>query len=879
MRSPPPQFGSYLVLGILGEGGMGTVYLSRHPSLGFEVAIKTLRGQLKERGRERFRREIHALSRLQHPGLVEIFDTGEDEGALWYAMRRVEGGTLEDRLRTGPLLPRNCIDLGIQLSEAIHHAHLHRVLHRDLKPDNVLLGHNGRYVVTDFGLTKDLDESDSQRLSKSGALQGTPGYWAPEQAAGLGYQATPATDVYGVGAVLYAALTGRPPITGDSLIEVMVATRDNLPLPPSRFVRDLPRGLEALVLRCLEKKPSDRPSSLETLASELRALLEIDASGGVRPGVRHALYAIGALAACLCGALLAGALLSEALPPSEIDTPSRSRSPDAPSPTPTLPAPSSSGNPPAASPLASAAPPRPLEGLLKAAGAGDPQALFLVGHAYHLGKVVAQDDREALRWYRQAAIKGHGLAMSQLGAFYTRGLGVQQDYAEGVRWYELAAEAKVPEAMGSLGSAYHYGTGVEPDAVKAASWHRKAAELGLTNSMAYVGSLYLQGRTVKRDLDEGVRWIRRAVAGGDLDAMVLLSKLYLTGTGVPRDLSEGLLWANKAADAGDFPAMVHLGRVLLGRAGVEEDLPLAVRWFRRASEGGDVDGKVFYGHCLMSGAGVEQDEEAGVVLLEEAASRGHPRGALLFAEALAGGVGIEQDYVRAQGLFRKLAEEGDARGMHYLGWIAKHGHVGEPDPVEAVRWFERAAELRDRDSIYELGLAYRDGRGVTRDVDEALRWLSLALLAGEGRAQHGIGVLRYDAGDLTDALRVFRKNTRVHSALYAFLCVLDLEGRAAAEAQLRALLPKHKRSEWEEEMTRFLLGEVPEDEFLATAGKSENKRRERVCEATFFAAVLRSHGGDEAGARRLLEQCIATERVTYRQYWSAKALLKRMDSK
>ncbi|MBL4847991.1 MAG: SUMF1/EgtB/PvdO family nonheme iron enzyme [Planctomycetes bacterium] len=274
--SPLPRFGPYVALSVLGQGGMGTVYSALHPRLGFELAIKVLSSgrAATDAQRKRFLREIRALGELCHPGLVNVVDAGEEGGVPWFAMRRVAGRSLEQRLRSsGPLSPAEAVKLGLQLCEAMSVAHECGILHRDLKPDNVLCARDGRYVVTDFGLTKDLSREASAQLSETGALLGTPGYWAPELASGQGKEASFGTDVYGVGAVLYAALTGAPPFTGESLLEVSLATLERAPIRPSTLA-DVPRGLERIVLRCLEKSPANRFASLAALGEELRRLEE-----------------------------------------------------------------------------------------------------------------------------------------------------------------------------------------------------------------------------------------------------------------------------------------------------------------------------------------------------------------------------------------------------------------------------------------------------------------------------------------------------------------------------------------------------------------------------------------------------------------------------
>ncbi|MBL4845982.1 MAG: serine/threonine protein kinase [Planctomycetes bacterium] len=159
MKPALPQIGRYSTLDVLGRGGMGVVYLARHPDLGYELAIKVL---LKGRSatpaqRKRFQREIRALKQLKHRGLVEILDVGVHQGAPWFAMRRVVGESLEERLRVrGPLSNEEALELGVQLCGALNAAHAIGILHRDLKPDNVLCAPESRYVLTDFGLTKEL---------------------------------------------------------------------------------------------------------------------------------------------------------------------------------------------------------------------------------------------------------------------------------------------------------------------------------------------------------------------------------------------------------------------------------------------------------------------------------------------------------------------------------------------------------------------------------------------------------------------------------------------------------------------------------------------------------------------------------------------------
>ncbi|MBL4845956.1 MAG: serine/threonine protein kinase, partial [Planctomycetes bacterium] len=288
MARRPTQIGPYPLLGVLGEGGMGSVYLSKHPQLGCEVALKVMSAgrRATPAQRKRFEREVRTLRQLRHPGLVELLDAGEDKGVPWLAMRRVPGETLGDLFRSrAGFSAGEAVDLGVQVTSALVPAHALGILHRDLKPDNVIRTPEGRYVVTDFGLTKELDRDESVRLSQTGAVQGTPGYWAPEQASGTQGDWDARTDVYGVGALLYAALTGVPPIQGEGMVEIMIATENRVPVPPSELTREpVPAELDRIVLTCLEKSRGDRYESLELLRNDLLAFGEGTPPPTVRGG-------------------------------------------------------------------------------------------------------------------------------------------------------------------------------------------------------------------------------------------------------------------------------------------------------------------------------------------------------------------------------------------------------------------------------------------------------------------------------------------------------------------------------------------------------------------------------------------------------------------
>lgn len=267
-----PTIPGYDIRAEIGQGGMGVVYEARHISLNRRVALKSLvaNGPTKPEEFVRFRTEEETLARLHHPGIVQIFDVGMHEGLPFFTMELLEGGSLADRLHGQPMAAPEAARLVEQLARAIAAAHLEGIVHRDLKPANVLMAGTtdyGQPKITDFGLAKWLDRDHG--LTQTGMVAGTPNYMAPEQAAGVSRNLGVAVDIYGLGAILYVALTGRPPFQGDNALAVLDQVRTVEPIPPSRLLTGIPRDLETICLKCLEKDPARRYASAAMLAADL----------------------------------------------------------------------------------------------------------------------------------------------------------------------------------------------------------------------------------------------------------------------------------------------------------------------------------------------------------------------------------------------------------------------------------------------------------------------------------------------------------------------------------------------------------------------------------------------------------------------------------
>jgi serine/threonine protein kinase/Tfp pilus assembly protein PilF len=284
----PPKIlgdvGDYELLEEIGRGGQGVVYRAHQKSLNRTVALKVigLGPWTTEAHLKRFRREAEAAAHLEHPSIVPIYEVGEREAQCYFSMKFIEGGQLDEVVRHTPMTTRQAAELVAKIARTVHYAHEHGILHRDIKPGNILLDHDGEPHLTDFGLAR-LVEAES---TITGTLEvlGTPSYMAPEQAVGNNARLTSATDVYGLGAVLYQLLTGQPPFAGGTTYETIRLLRDTEPRSPRLLNPKVDRDVSAICLKCLEKDPQRRYSSALALAEDLEHWLKHEPIRAKRSG-------------------------------------------------------------------------------------------------------------------------------------------------------------------------------------------------------------------------------------------------------------------------------------------------------------------------------------------------------------------------------------------------------------------------------------------------------------------------------------------------------------------------------------------------------------------------------------------------------------------
>jgi predicted Ser/Thr protein kinase len=314
---PLPAVPGYEVLEELGRGGMGVVFKARHAALGRVVALKMIlagaQAAAPERGR--FLAEARAVARLSHPGIVPVYEVGEHQGCPYFSLEFIAGGTLAQRTRGQPMPPRQAAVLVEQLARAVDYAHEHGVVHRDLKPQNVLLT-SGKVVprIADFGLAKVAEDATEGR-TQTGMVLGTPSYMAPEQARGDSRQAGPPADIWALGAILYELLTGRPPFKADTTLKTLGQVLHDDPVSPRKLQPRVSRDLETVCLKCLEKDPARRYASAAALADDLlrflagRPVLARPLSAVQRLGRRCRRHPVVAALTAACLLALVGGLI------------------------------------------------------------------------------------------------------------------------------------------------------------------------------------------------------------------------------------------------------------------------------------------------------------------------------------------------------------------------------------------------------------------------------------------------------------------------------------------------------------------------------------------------------------------------------------------
>ena len=607
--------GRYHILRQLGEGGMGSVWLAEDRQLdNRKVAIKMLPTIVVQdkRAYQQLKSEALVSLKLVHPNIVTLRAFEENSGAPFLVMDYIEGQTLSDYLAAkGKLSEKETVALLKPIAAALDYAHGEKVVHRDVKPSNIIIRKDGHPFILDFGIAREIQESMTRVTGRT--ISGTLLYMSPEQLRGA--PPAPAQDIYSFAAMAYECLKGEPPFTRG---EIAYQILNEKPVPligESQFVVSIMAGLA--------KKSENRPKACMDVLMDEIVIRRTEAPSYKFRSTRTTWLAVSVV---LVIAVVISLLWGVHAYNKKKNTEQFLALFDA-------------------KKYDEAA--RLIDGIdisnvrvqfslsemylfgygvlkdeksavrwcHKAAAQGDLYAQNGLGVCYECGLGVTKDEKEAAKWYRKAAERGNAQAQYNLGNLYQRGCGVEQNNLKAFNWYCKAADQGHVDAQASLARMYLDGSGIAKDESKAAILFRKSAEQGNVHAQSMLGWMYQHGRGIEKDDREAVKWYRMAAEQGYADAQNNLGDMYLKGSGVTKNEAEAIKWYRKAADQGNTGAQGQLGWLLC----LMKDYKNAMLWFNKAAESGDADAQWRLGMMYGGGIGVGKNDKLAAEWFEKAA--------------------------------------------------------------------------------------------------------------------------------------------------------------------------------------------------------------------------------------------------------------------
>ena len=627
--------GRYAVGRFLGQGGFGITYLGFDSWLDVPVCIKEYYpegGAVRtmphsgavhwgsDENAQRLRdccqsfvseaQKAGRLQELKHvAGVRAAFYENE---TAYIILDYVEGETLGDRLvRTQKVLGEaECTALMAPVMQELEQAHGQGIIHRDIKPDNLMYTPAGELVLLNMGAAKDLVTSGQYTSGTTAVRAVSQGFSPMEQYRAKG-TIGPWTDVYAMCATIYYCTTGTVLPTPMERIKGEKVDYSGLTAP---FAAVLEKGLAV--------RPEDRCRSMHALLEELTATAgmalpeppqtntettqahtepprpntepqaaKAESAAPVPEKKKSAFHPAMILAAILLVAsgFLLGRLSKPASLPDPTQTAAKETATATPEATPTTTPEATPTATPEATPTA--APAATPEAASAAAPESKPAPEDSAAAMYERGRTADETGNhiEALSWYLKAADAGDAQAMYNVGNHYAMAIGVERDYREALRWYTKSADAGFPSAMTAIGSMYEQGYGVEKEGREALTWYQKAADAGDATAMNNIGILYADGKLVGQDISAATEWLRKAADNGSAAGARNLGLIYYLGYGVEQDYAQALTWFRKAADAGDAAAMHGIGDMYLNGQGVAEDSAKADEWYQKARDAGFAD--------------------------------------------------------------------------------------------------------------------------------------------------------------------------------------------------------------------------------------------------------------------------------------------------
>ena len=678
---PGATLGPFRIIEPLGRGGMASVAKAYEAALDRYVALKVLPANFMHDPSfaERFKREAKVIASLEHPNIVPIYAFGIDEGVPWMAMRLVSGGTVSSVLKERRLERGEALRILQGVALALDYAHSRGIIHRDVKPQNVLLDATGPVYLADFGIAKIVEGSTV--MTAAGMVSGTPEYMAPEQA--QGQTVDHRADIYSMGVLAYRMLTGRLPFEADTpLAVVMKHILEPLPLPTAG---EVPEPVTRALLKCLDKKPEARWSSASdfvsalakgmeesgtlapalgeaptlsdtfpalmptvplarktTISAQPRATRPTVAPGGVagpgrdtpRAGLAGWTVALG-LGIAGIGVVVLGSIVviprlrGGASGPVTTANPTEAPS-ESPGAGPPLASETPSTPPQVPSVFATSPPPESTKRAPENAGrpspgpGAAPASAPPVDEAPVEGSGSAPTDKARVAALRQACDAGEIQRCNGLGWAYVRGAGVAKDELRGATLFKRACDGGVLRGCSALGWAYERGIGVPRDEARAVALYERVCDGGEMQGCTVLGWMYVRGTGVSRDDARAVAFFKKACDGGGQLGCNGLGWMYVRGTGVAKDEARAADLFRQACTGG-VPAGCHsLGWLSERGLGVPQDAARAAQLFKQACEGGAMLGCTGLARLYNQGRGVSRDTTRALALFKRACEGGEP---------------------------------------------------------------------------------------------------------------------------------------------------------------------------------------------------------------------------------------------------------------
>ncbi len=764
---------NYEIEKVIGEGGMGIVYLGKNVKINQHVAIKMLTSTnvKKDDFKARFQKEATTLAALDHSNIVKLNNYIENEKGLFLIMEYVEGVRLDDYIRTisATSLEDEVVKVFDEILKAFAYAHECGIVHRDIKPSNILITSDGNVKILDFGIAKLVNESDDRKLTKTGVKLGTLTYMSPEQVKGISVDKR--SDIYSLGVLMHHLLTKKTPYDENTMTDYDITQNIvNKKLPRVKAEnKEISRKFQHIIDKATAKEPKLRFQSCEDFRIALTPKKkEIGESSPKSSRKKIIILSSVALVLLLVGAFLVNRHLTHKEYAKEYNE--------------------------GVAFLKDAQYEDAKESFEKAQELIETDSVKTKIEAVRLmvsglNDYYSANYEDAFFTFEKAEKLNSADANYYLGELTCNGMGTEQDYEAGKEYTDQAIELGYEMAYWRLGYYYNYGVGgVDKDEEKANEYYLKSlepikrlADLGDPEAQGNLASMYDNGTGIAQNEDLAFSWYLKA-AKNDYAFMQTQLAFFYMNEGEKQDYGEAHKWLKKSADAGDARGQYYLGYLYqsgeIGKANYNK----AKEWYEKSADQGNASAIYGLGVLYYLGKGdIIEDDEKARELFEKAAAKGHPESLKKLGDIYFNGYGLTKDVNEALSYYKKAIDNGSVDAMKKMGGIYRSGDEVDIDIDQAIAYYTLATLEGNTDAIYTmadifynketdegykeavnlykilaklpdcyenasaknmLGVMYYSGLGVEKDEHEAIKWLQLAADEGHTKAAENLEYIR-----------------------------------------------------------------------------------------------------------------------------------------